>query len=155
MIKSVLSSIYHAIYRAVRIQPTHFSYDKCQNTCSLFIIIKSKVWPICQYVGLGHETMVCAVCVFIFLWEYIIRIIDNLQRIRIFKVTRKTVNLNNKFYQIKTWCLNNAIMKVWNYNCLNTWVIILWKQKRQSLYGYKVLVIPQKSLPYSILRKIT
>ena len=30
-------------------------------------IIKSEVWPTCHCYGLGHGTMVCAVCLFIFL----------------------------------------------------------------------------------------
>ena len=34
-IKSILSIIFHAIYGAVRIQLTHFSYDDCENTCTL------------------------------------------------------------------------------------------------------------------------
>ena len=34
----------------------------------LIIIIKSKVWTITHCLGLGHETMVCAVCHSIFLW---------------------------------------------------------------------------------------
>ena len=29
------------------------------------IIIKSGVWPICHCLGVGHETMVCAVCLYI------------------------------------------------------------------------------------------
>ena len=33
----------------------------------LIIIIKSEVWPISHCLGLGHETMVCAVCLCIFL----------------------------------------------------------------------------------------
>ena len=33
------------------------------------IIIKSKVWTITHCLGLGHETMVSAVCLSIFLWE--------------------------------------------------------------------------------------
>ena len=33
----------------------------------LIIIIKSEVWPIRHCLGLGHETMVCAVCLSIFL----------------------------------------------------------------------------------------
>ena len=33
----------------------------------LIIIIKSEVWPICHCLGLGHETMVCAVCLPVFL----------------------------------------------------------------------------------------
>ena len=31
-IKSILSIIFHAIYGAVCIQFTHFSYDDCKNT---------------------------------------------------------------------------------------------------------------------------
>ena len=34
----------------------------------LIIIIKSEVWTITHCLGLGHETTVCAVCLFIFLW---------------------------------------------------------------------------------------
>ena len=33
----------------------------------LIIIIKSEVWPICCYLGLGHETMVC---VYVVLYSY-------------------------------------------------------------------------------------
>ena len=34
----------------------------------LIIIIKSEVWTNTHCLGLGHETMVSAVCLFIFLW---------------------------------------------------------------------------------------
>ena len=34
----------------------------------LIIIIKSEVWTITHCLGLGHETMVCAVCLSIFFW---------------------------------------------------------------------------------------
>ena len=52
------SIIFHAIYGIVCIQLTHVSYHGCQNTCTcLTIIIKSEVWPICHYLGQGHETM--------------------------------------------------------------------------------------------------
>ena len=34
----------------------------------LFVIIKSEVWPICRCLQLGHETLVCAVCLLILLW---------------------------------------------------------------------------------------
>ena len=34
-IKSILSSVFHAIYGAVRIQLTHWSYDDCENMCTL------------------------------------------------------------------------------------------------------------------------
>ena len=32
-------------------------------------MVKSEVWPICHCLGLGHETMVWAVCLFIFLCQ--------------------------------------------------------------------------------------
>ena len=37
------------------------------RTCVLYliIIINSDVWPICHCLGLGHETMLCAVCPYI------------------------------------------------------------------------------------------
>ena len=34
----------------------------------LIIIIKSEVWTITHCLGLGHETMVCAVCRSVFFW---------------------------------------------------------------------------------------
>ena len=41
--------------------------DRIYILC-LIIIIKSEVWTITHCLGLGHETMVCAVCLSIFLW---------------------------------------------------------------------------------------
>ena len=34
-IKSILSTFFHAIYRAVRLRLTQFSYDDCENMCTL------------------------------------------------------------------------------------------------------------------------
>ena len=67
-IKSILSIMFHAIYGAVCIQLTHFSYNECQNTCTLSYYhhqIGSTTHLHC--LGLGHETMVCAVCLSIIL----------------------------------------------------------------------------------------
>ena len=36
----------------------------------LIIILKSEVWTITHCLGLGHETMVCTVCLSIFLWNW-------------------------------------------------------------------------------------
>ena len=36
----------------------------------LIIIIKSEVWTITHCLGLGHETMVCVVCLSILLWKF-------------------------------------------------------------------------------------
>ena len=42
-------------------------YILCLIIIIIIIIIKSKVWTITHCLGLGHETMVCAVCLSIFL----------------------------------------------------------------------------------------
>ena len=41
--------------------------ERIYNLC-LIIIIKSEVWTTTHCLGLGHETMVCAVCLSIFFW---------------------------------------------------------------------------------------
>ena len=51
-IRSVLSIILHVIYGAVCTQLNH------AIPVLHLIVIKSKVWPICRCLGLGHETMV-------------------------------------------------------------------------------------------------
>ena len=38
------------------------------HVLDLIIIIESEVWPIWHCLGLGHEKMVCAVCLYIFFW---------------------------------------------------------------------------------------
>ena len=50
------------------------------SICVLYLItiIKSEVWPICHCLGLGNETVVCAVCLFIFL--YINRYHEQMER---------------------------------------------------------------------------
>ena len=47
--------------------PISFVMIERMYILSLIIIIKSEVWTITQFLGLGHETMVCAVCLSIFL----------------------------------------------------------------------------------------
>ena len=43
--------------------------ERIYRLCHI-IIIKSEVWTITHCLGLGHETMVCAVCLSIFLFVY-------------------------------------------------------------------------------------
>ena len=68
-IKHILSVIHYTICGAVCFQSTHFSCDDWENIyiLCLIIIIKSEVWTITHCLGLGHETMVSAVCLSIFL----------------------------------------------------------------------------------------
>ena len=57
------------------VQFTQFPHDGWENIfLCLIIIIKSEVWTIIHCLGLGHETMVCAICLFIFLWGQLISI---------------------------------------------------------------------------------
>ena len=67
-IKHIFSVIHSTIYGAVCFQFTHSlsMIERIYILC-LIIIIKSEVWTITHCLGLGHETMVCAVCFSIFL----------------------------------------------------------------------------------------
>ena len=69
-IKHILSVIHYIICGAVCFQFTHVPCDDWENVyilCLIIIIIKSEVWTITHCLGLGHETMVCSVCLSIFL----------------------------------------------------------------------------------------
>ena len=67
-IRHILSVIHYTIQGAVCFQFAHFPCD-WENIYIfyLIVIIKSKVWTITHCLGLGHETMVCAVCDSVFL----------------------------------------------------------------------------------------
>ena len=69
-IEHVLLVIHYSIYGAVCFQLTQFRRDGWENMllCPI-VIIKSEVWTTIHCLELGHETMVCAVCLFIFLWS--------------------------------------------------------------------------------------
>ena len=61
-------SIIHYMGLCVFSSPISLLMIEIIYTFCLIIIIKSEVWTITHYLGLGHETMVCAVCLSIFLW---------------------------------------------------------------------------------------
>ena len=62
--RSVLSIIFHAICGAVCIQLTHSLLMIVSTPVLDIIIIKSNIWPICHCLELGHETMVCDICLY-------------------------------------------------------------------------------------------
>ena len=69
----ILLVIHYSICGAVCLQFAQFPRDGWENILfCLIIIIKSEVWTFIHALGLGHETMVCAVCLFIFLWYFLI-----------------------------------------------------------------------------------
>ena len=68
-IRHILSVIHYTIRGAVCFQFTHFLVIiERIYVLRLIINTKSEVWTISHCLGLGHETMVCAVCLFVFLW---------------------------------------------------------------------------------------
>ena len=68
-IRMFFSITFPAIYVAVCIPLTHFAMMIVRILVrDLSITIKSEVWPICHCIRLGHETMVCAVYLSIFLY---------------------------------------------------------------------------------------
>ena len=70
-IRHILSVTHYTIGGAVCFLFTHFLVMiERIYILYLIIIIKSEVWTITHCLGLGHETMVCAVCLFVFLWIY-------------------------------------------------------------------------------------
>ena len=65
-IEHIILVIHYSIYGAVCFQFTQFPHDDRENILlCLVIIIKSEVWTIMHCLVLGHETMVCVVCLFI------------------------------------------------------------------------------------------
>ena len=60
------SIIFHAICGAVCNQRTHLSYDDCENTCTLFYYHHRIESMICHCYGVGHETKICALCLYTF-----------------------------------------------------------------------------------------
>ena len=62
-IEHIFSVIHCPLYGAVCFQFTQYTF-------CLIIIIRSEIWIIIHCLGLGSETMVCAVCLSIFLWYW-------------------------------------------------------------------------------------
>ena len=68
---SIIHSIIQYVGLCVFSLPTPLVIIERIYILCLIIIIKSEVWTITHCLGLGHETMVCAVCLSIFLYKYI------------------------------------------------------------------------------------
>ena len=80
----MLLVIHCSIYVAVCFQLTQFPRNGWESILlCLIIIIKSEVWTIIHCLGLGHETMVCAVCLFIFIWMRFIIPLKDLVTVRV------------------------------------------------------------------------
>ena len=68
MIRHILSVIHYKIRGAACFRFTHCLVIERIYILYLIIIIKSEVWTITHFLGLGHETTLCVVCrsVFVF-----------------------------------------------------------------------------------------
>ena len=65
---SIIKSIIQYVGLCVFSLPTPLVMIERKYILCLIIIIKSEVWTITHCLGLGHETMVCAVCLSILSW---------------------------------------------------------------------------------------
>ena len=68
-IKHIFSVIHYTIYGAGCFQFSHFPCDDWENIQFAYYHHQSEVWTIIHCLVLGHETMVCAVCLSIFFWN--------------------------------------------------------------------------------------
>ena len=74
-IKLIVSIIFYATHGAVCIQLTHFSFHESLEYLYYLhsiVIIKSEIWIINYCLKLGHEIVVCAVCLVMFFlsWQH-------------------------------------------------------------------------------------
>ena len=65
---SQLSNILYVGLCVFRLPISLVMIERIYISCLIIIIIKSEVWTSNHCLGLGHETMVCTVCLSIFLW---------------------------------------------------------------------------------------
>ena len=113
----------------------------------LIIIIKTEVWLICHYLGLGHETMVCAVCLFIFFFELLPQYRDKYFKVILYQanVFVSVLEYHDLKYQECVSCYNHMIITLYTRvgcwfslqgNTAGTW----WKLKPwyKKIYKNKV-----------------
>ena len=68
-IKSILSILFHSIHAALSSQLTHFSYDDCENMCTLsHFHHQIGIMTHCHCLGLGHEKWHA---LYVFLYSYV------------------------------------------------------------------------------------
>ena len=116
-IKSVIAIIFHATYGAVCIQLNHFPYAN----------FESEAWPIYHCLGFGHETMVCAVCFFLYSFFNMITVRD-----QFIELTQNNSNLS-KWYLSYTMLnilqlLSMETIAVDFQMNMSTWqlVVVIW-----------------------------
>ena len=79
----------------------------------LVIIIKSEVWTITHCLGLGHATIVCAVCLSVFLWT--VKVKRNQWNIEIsISIIEKITKVVSAKVYIRSWRL---VCKTATYTC--------------------------------------
>ena len=99
----------------------------------LIIIIKSEVWAITHCLGLGHETMVCAVYLFIFLFPCH-RKLYGLGRRRGYTLLAKTLGLTSIRHRSKMTTSDRCLIEVsprvitfYEFNPFKYWSYTWWR----------------------------
>ena len=85
------------------------------DVLNLIIIIKSEVWPICHCLGLGHETMVCAVCLLIFL-RYLYTCMLNQGRGIVYSPTAEWLHITGRL--LSRYFTLTLMRRKWSLNAL-------------------------------------
>ena len=105
----------------------------------LIIIIKPEVWIINHCLGLGHETMVCAVCLTVFLCSY-----PMFEQFRmIFSISPDKVLIPHPAYTVglRLASKSTTLKKYSQISDANFRASIFWKQKQYDKKVYKSAVI--------------
>ena len=108
-IMHIISVIHYTICGAVCFQFTYFPCDiEIIYIRCLIIIIKSEVWNITQCLRLGHETMVWAVCLSVFLLTSLIPAwISNYIHYKVWdEIIYIFLNFNGETVKVKEWIRN-------------------------------------------------
>ena len=119
----------------------------------LVIIIKSEVWTSIHCLGSGHETMVCTVCLAIFLscladcsFRIILAEYDIIRVIQMRFVCTSDINIQKKACKIVAW-LNLSLyagtiilLQCCKKICSNIWICIM------SIWSHKCLNSPKPQL---------
>ena len=109
-------------------QFTHFLCDDWENIYTLsYHHHQIEVWTITRCLGLGHETMVCAVCLSIFLWVNVrpAYLRDRQRKWRHYNVSSKSTDFTVSWEDEYTSCnIRSCYGKIWHRK--RQWIYITY-----------------------------
>ena len=88
----------------------------------LLLIVKSEVWPVCYCLGIGHEAMVWAVCLFIFLSPLSI---FSLWPSKVLANQRRHYICNIFSHWLRNWSYHESLVPHWHWIMVVNYIILL------------------------------